>query len=1055
MGCGTVIFRSDDCQNQVRAAFRRGRRHVAATRNRIKRLGRLLVHLGAFSEERLKERMAQGAGHSFPWLLAAQVLGSRQRVLDWEQLWDVLRWYAHNRGYDGNSLWAGAQQQSEDTKKEENANRLMQEQRTSTMAETVCAFLGVDPASAQTPKLEAYFKGNDAAFPRAVVRDEVLRILKAHVGVLKGCDEDFITCLCGEGKTDWQAVRCPAIRLPGRYHGGLLFGQMVPRFDNRIIPQCRISGEKTPDKHCRDFYRYRWGMLLCNFRVRDINGEGSRRLSAVERMRLHGEMVRTGYMTKTSLIKALREVVGAEPANIDMLLLAPEMERALVLDPVQRLVTSDKIAGVWAALPEKQRKVFAGRLFKGKPSSFAIWREALVADAVATDAFDRAVEAAYAAYLKRARKNVNPVDAFVAEPIVIEMASGRAAYSGELMRKAWDAVFDDSVPDPKDRGGCLEETAEVMANQVRRSIDEQTNNALIRHRLLVFRSLLRDLIRNYAGADISRVSNITIEVVRDLQEFSAKTAQEKAQLLGRKLADHKKAVQYIEEHLPSYAGQHTIGAGLIQKVRIARDMGWMCPYTGKPYDFGDIVNGRVDREHIIPRSWRPSDSMESLVLTWPEVNRMKGQKIAWKFMADNESAHVPGTDLQLQTLSNYERTVKALKPGFDPRSNRNALFIDDDMRRWKRKQLLLLQEFDVRRKKDGSTEQDNGFTGRDLTQTSHLNKLAGLQARAELASIVEDEDIYGIPHITMIGGSVTASVRKAWKLEGCLVPVCPETEGKSKADVRSVTHLHHALDAVAIGLGAYFFPKNGRLWELMSRRSIRSKEDQAEFRRWARQPVSFSADGSWRIADLPRALTEEITERLGECRVVQHMPKTMRGLKVQQNTWRVLYQDPDDSEKMVLGMTARDADKKRQRKTAIEKKSKLLGLQPRTGEGKLSRLKGSLIVKENYGVALDPDIQVIPYMSVYAKMCQLRQENQGLPPRVLRIGSVIRVEEGRYKGVWRISGVQDGKAGYMVDILAPELVKVADKMRGCARNVLLKSLIKGKLTILNQDYSGH
>lgn len=372
------------------------------------------MHQGAFTQERLDERMAQGEGHPFPWLLAAQVLGGHRQALNWGELWDVIRCYAHNRGYDGNALWSsGFAEESDDTKREENANRLMQAHGTSTMAETVCAFLGVDPGSSAAPKLEAYFKGNDAAFSRSVVHAEVLRILRVHTGVLEGCDEAFITCLCGEGKADWQAVPCPSIGLPQRYHGGLLFGQMVPRFDNRIIPLCRISGEKAPDKHCREFYRYRWGMLLSNIRVMDIGGEVSRRLTGKERQTIHETMQKEGYLTKHTLQKALHESVKAEPTNIEALFLTPEMERALLFDPVKKITTSDCYSGVWEALSAKLQKVFDGQLFRGKLASIKLWRAALEAEGQDTSAFDSAAQEAYDVYLKRARKKAHPPEVFI------------------------------------------------------------------------------------------------------------------------------------------------------------------------------------------------------------------------------------------------------------------------------------------------------------------------------------------------------------------------------------------------------------------------------------------------------------------------------------------------------------------------------------------------------------------------------------------------------------------------------------------------------------------
>ena len=53
------------------------------------------------------------------------------------------------------------------------------------------------------------------------------------------------------GKSSWRVLNgidlkrpCPAIKLPGRFRGGLLFGQLVPRFENRIIARCPMTYER-------------------------------------------------------------------------------------------------------------------------------------------------------------------------------------------------------------------------------------------------------------------------------------------------------------------------------------------------------------------------------------------------------------------------------------------------------------------------------------------------------------------------------------------------------------------------------------------------------------------------------------------------------------------------------------------------------------------------------------------------------------------------------------------------------------------------------------------
>src|SRR5512135_1640745 len=134
-GCGAVVFRADDCLASARRAYRRQRRHIRSTRQRITRMKVLLRHLGVLDQSQLDR-----PGCAWPWQLAARVLRGGQ-ALTWPELWDVLRWYAHNRGYDANRRWSATEieTQAEDTEKEENAKTLMEEHGAKTMAETFCA----------------------------------------------------------------------------------------------------------------------------------------------------------------------------------------------------------------------------------------------------------------------------------------------------------------------------------------------------------------------------------------------------------------------------------------------------------------------------------------------------------------------------------------------------------------------------------------------------------------------------------------------------------------------------------------------------------------------------------------------------------------------------------------------------------------------------------------------------------------------------------------------------------------------------------------------------
>jgi len=253
LGCGVVTFGADDCLASVRRGFRRQRRHIRATRLRIARLKRLLAHLGVLSPAQLDV-----VSSSSPWLLAARVLRGGPK-LSWAELWDVLRWYAHNRGYDGNKGWSRQDLTAnpEDTEKEQKAHELLdafraKHGRDGTMAEVLCDRLGLDPLAAKQSS-EIRFRDLGAAFPREGVEAEVERLLRAHLGVLPGVAETFITAVM----RDHTAVAGPDYRLPARYGqrvgsqrtpGGLLFGQLVPRFDNRIIATCPVQFQRVYDR---------------------------------------------------------------------------------------------------------------------------------------------------------------------------------------------------------------------------------------------------------------------------------------------------------------------------------------------------------------------------------------------------------------------------------------------------------------------------------------------------------------------------------------------------------------------------------------------------------------------------------------------------------------------------------------------------------------------------------------------------------------------------------------------------------------------------------------
>ena len=108
------------------------------------------------------------------------------------------------------------------------------------------------------------------------------------------------------------------------------------------------------------------------------------------------------------------------------------------------------------------------------------------------------------------------------------------------------------------------------------------------------------------------------------------------------------------------------------------DMNWTCPFTGATYGTHELEN--LELEHIVPHSFRQSNALSSLVLTWPGVNRMKGQRTGYDFVEQEQENPVPDKpNLHIRSLNKYRELVEKLD---DKKGH------EDDRRRKKEAQSL-------------------------------------------------------------------------------------------------------------------------------------------------------------------------------------------------------------------------------------------------------------------------------------------------------------------------------------------------------------------------------
>jgi len=977
----------------------------------------LILSLGVLSETELSANPTAA-----PWKLAAQALAGG-RILTWMELWCVLRWYAHNRGYDGNRL-ASAKNRSdadaEDIKSNAASHELMAKYGTTTMAETMCRFLGVDPMASKSSSRE-YFKGNKVSFDRKVVVDEVTRILESHKGKLCGVTADFIHTLVADPLADKNFLRLRTglpFHVQNRYWGGVLFGQLAPRFDNRIIGCCPVSGRKLPSKATPEFLEFRWAMMLANVRV----GPEGRHLSVVEIARLNSEVGKVGGFTKGEFKKIVKDVTAEQQNNVDALLTTPEADASLIRFPGVYALAK---LGLRGAMDGKTFGKLANILFRGKRLTLE-----KIASLVDVSAKEAVLSAADPERQKgKGRKRSRSV--ILQAAIKADLPCGRAPFSRDVMREAAKAVYQGKHPAEP---GCPLYRNSVQADVLKeQDIDAATNNHLIRHRVKILLRLLKDIVHDYAENNPAQVAEVTIEMARDIKDLSGLTNKQIESDLRERTRQHQLAARKVAKHLG--IEERLVSPGLIRKVRIAEDMGWTCPYTGMTYDIQDIVSkgdgepGCVDKDHILPRSARLTDSLDSLALTYREVNEMKGARTGLQFIRDCAGMRVPGHEnFVILDEPRYKKLVENLK----------VFGHDDDKKRQKRRKFNLL-----RLKTD-----DAGMTEGMLTRTSYITTLAIKAIRGYFSGCGR------VPAIIAIPGRVTAMLRNEWGVLGILAEVDGRLKDENgrlrlKQEIRGITHLHHAVDAITLGLAATFLPRDGIFWSAMCKRRV-GKDERAMLN--ATGVFTFSSHNEPHLIALPPYLRAAIRDALSEQRVVVHQPQERTGLKVQQNAWGV---------ERIEGETVHIRQRSRDPKTGViaiahnqVPLSKAFGVNPECDRGKLKDIKGVLLSDGNYGVALMADPCVIRHQRVWGTLEEIKRRNSGRMPQIVRRGDLIKIASGGYEGLWRVVSIKDNHNGISLDVIAPSAIKVANGVSYAKINVLLKTLVKSGLEVLKPRYTG-
>lgn len=268
-------------------------------------------------------------------------------------------------------------------------------------------------------------------------------------------------------------------------------------------------------------------------------------------------------------------------------------------------------------------------------------------------------------------------------------------------------------------------------------------NPAVNRTLTELRKIVNGVVREYGKPFMAR-----IELARDLRK--SKKQREDSWKRGRKNESLRKEAANI---IAKETGAQNPKPGDIQKVLLAMECRWECPYSWRPISPTALLGAtpEFEIEHIIPISRCLDDSFANKTLCHAEENRKKHGKTPWEaYSRDQEK---------------WEGILQRVKK------------FNGDM-----------AEEKLNRFKMDDSEEWEGFVSRQLNDTRYSSKVA-----ADYLALLYGgrTDQSGKLRVQASKGQATFHLRNAWRLNGIL------NDGgfKSRDD-----HRHHAVDAVAIAL---------------------------------------------------------------------------------------------------------------------------------------------------------------------------------------------------------------------------------------------------------------
>lgn len=267
-------------------------------------------------------------------------------------------------------------------------------------------------------------------------------------------------------------------------------------------------------------------------------------------------------------------------------------------------------------------------------------------------------------------------------------------------------------------------------------------NPIVTRTLTEVRKVVNAIIRKYGKPE-----TIRIELARDMKK--SRSEREK---LSKEMRQQEKRREEARKKILSETGNREPRPTEIQKILLAEECNWQCPYTGKQITVSNLLgpNPQFDIEHTLPFS------------------RSLDNSFANKSLCDiHENRHIKKNQTPFEAY------------GKDPQRWHDIL---------SRVQTFRGPAAETKLRRFQMEEIPEDFTSRMLNDTRYISRLAG-DYLGLLYGGRSDEK--GKLRIQASSGGMTAWLRDEWKMNDIL----GDGNEKNRTD-----HRHHAIDAAVIAM---------------------------------------------------------------------------------------------------------------------------------------------------------------------------------------------------------------------------------------------------------------